>query len=430
LSSVPVGQIVLAVALAAFASVFAAGEVALSTLQEGRLQALSEGDGPVAKVFQRYAANHWRILSRWLVGRIMCISIASALLTEVADDLFAAKVGVLVAVGGAVLTYGTAAEILNTFARRRPEAMGAFALRVLKPFEYAVLPLAAPLGLLGRLVDRRLPEAPPPDNARLTETEVEWVVAEGEKAGAIAEEPAEMIRNVLDFKDLTAKAVMVPRRKISGIEVGTPLEKLIEFVATEGHSRYPVYRESLDNVLGLLYAKDLFEVVADGRLQSTTLDQLVRKQVLFVVETQSALSVLREMRSKRLHMAVVADEFGGTAGLVTLEDIIEEIVGEIHDEYDTEADAPIQEIGDGRFVADAAIPLADLEAHFGVELPADGDFESLGGLILHREGRVPPVGTTIALVGLKLIVREADETRVVKVEIVRQEPAPVEAAAS
>jgi CBS domain containing-hemolysin-like protein len=185
-----------------------------------------------------------------------------------------------------------------------------------------------------------------------------------------------------------------------------------------------VFRETLDNVVGLLYAKDLFAVVRDNAIGSTELKDLLRTPVLFVAESQPAASVLREMRARRLHLAIVSDEFGGTAGLVTLEDILEEIVGEIHDEYDAEAEAQIEDLGDGRFVADAAIPLADLAARIGRDLPADGDFESLGGLLVHRAGRVPAVGSTITLNGIKLIVREADETRVVKVEIVPAEPEP------
>jgi CBS domain containing-hemolysin-like protein len=123
-------------------------------------------------------------------------------------------------------------------------------------------------------------------------------------------------------------------------------------------------------------------------------------------------------------LAIVTDEFGGMGGIVTLEDIIEEIVGDIRDEYDTEELAPIQKLAEGRYVADAAIPLSDLELHLGKKLPEDGDFESLGGLIIHRAGRVPEVGATVTLDGYKLIVREADEKRVVKVEIVRAELAP------
>jgi CBS domain containing-hemolysin-like protein len=177
-----------------------------------------------------------------------------------------------------------------------------------------------------------------------------------------------------------------------------------------------VYRENLDTVVGLLSAKDLFAVVRDGRQDSVKLSDVIRTPVMFVSENQMAAKILQDMRSRRLHMAVVSDEFGGTAGLVTLEDILEEIVGDIRDEHDMES--PIVPMGDGRLVADASVSLATLAQALGKPLPQDTEFESLGGLILSRAGRVPQVGATVRIDGLKLIVREADETRVVKVEIV------------
>ena len=423
LAGLPVGTVLAAAAASFVGSLFACGDAALTSLPEARLQGLTAEDSPSKLIFRRYGTDRLRVLSRWLVGRVIMISLTAALLAEAADGYFSARVGPLVAMVGAVVLYGTFAEILGTIARRRPEWVGALALRYLWPLEWAVVPLAEPLAVIGRLISQRVPALPNID-ARLTENEVEWVVSEGEKTGTLAGEPAEMIRNVLDFKDLTAREVMVPRRKIGGIELATSLDKVVEVVSTEGHSRYPVYRETLDNVVGLLYAKDLFDVVRDKEMGKKTLTELVRSPVLFVVESQSAASVLREMRVRRLHMAIVSDEFGGTSGLVTLEDIIEEIVGEIHDEYDTDAEAPIEDLGDGRLVADASISLADLALHLGREFPADGDFESLGGLLVHRAGRVPAIGATLTLEGYKLIVREADETRVVKVEIVRTDPEP------
>jgi CBS domain containing-hemolysin-like protein len=320
--------------------------------------------------------------------------------------------------------------MLGTLARRRPEEVGATALRWLRPLEIVMAPLAMPLAFFGRQVEQRLPKERPVD-ARVTETEVQWAVTEGEKAGAIANEPAEMIRNVLDFKDQQTREVMVPRRKIVGVEIGATLEKVIELVSAEKHSRYPVYRETLDNIIGTLYVKDLFAVVRDNLVPTTKLADLVRSPVLFVVETQPVVSVLKEMRSRHLHLAVVSDEFGGTSGLVTLEDIIEEIVGEIRDQGDR-VDGLIEDLGDGRLVADASISLADLSARLGREITADGDFESLGGLLVHRAGRVPAVGATLTLDGFKLIVREADETRVVKVEIVpeRKEAPPLAASSA
>jgi putative hemolysin len=416
---------ILAAAIAAvLGSLFAAGDAALTEIPEGWMQALSAAErGGSGEAFRRFTRDPTQVLSRWLVGRILAISVATVILGDAARNAGIERFVFPVAVLGTVFIYGTSAEIFGTLARRRPERAGALALQVLRPFEWLLVPLAEPLAILGRAVGRRVPKVHTVD-ARITESEVEWAVSEGEKAGAIANEPAEMIRKVLDFKDLTAREVMVPRRHILGVDLGMPLHEVVAIVSAEQHARYPVYRENIDNVVGLLYAKDLFVVMRDARLQTTKLADLVRTPVMFVSEAQPAAKILQDMRSRRIHLAIVSDEFGGTAGLVTLEDVIEEIVGDIRDEHDPEA--PIQTIGDGRVVADASVALADLAHALGKPLPDDGEFESLGGLIVSRAGRVPQVGATVQLDGMKLIVREADETRVVKVEIVPERaPLPV-----
>jgi CBS domain containing-hemolysin-like protein len=415
------GDLLAAAAATFLGSLFAAGDAALHALAAPRLQVLTGEESGRGACFRRYASDPVRIVSRWLVGRVVCISLAAALIHDVAERRQPTGFGPMVAVLAVVATYGTFAEVGATFARRRPEFVGALALRFLQPLEWILLPLAAPLAMLGRFVADRLPLTRTVD-ARTAETEVEWIVAEGEKAGAIGNEPAEMIRKVLDFKDLTAREVMVPRRLTQGIELGTSLDRVFEIVSTEGHSRYPVYRGSLDNVVGLLYAKDLFAVVRDKLLGTTRLADLLRTPVFFVSETQPVAKILPEMQVRRLHLAIVVDEFGGTSGLITLEDIVEEIVGDIRDEYDTEAQ--IKQIGDGHLVVDAAVSLTDLGNHLGRRLPADAGFESLGGLIVHRAGRVPLVGAILSIDGLKLIVREADERRVVKVEIVVEHSIP------
>jgi CBS domain containing-hemolysin-like protein len=385
------------------------------------LGAPSRGTGAA---FRRFTRDPLRVHSRWLVGRVVALSIAAVLFYDAAHGLHLERLALPLAVIGTVLTYGTFAEVVGAFARRRPEDVAALALAFLGPLEWLVAPLADPLAIVGRAVGRRVPKSRTVD-ARITETEVQWAVSEGEKAGSIANEPAEMIRKVLDFKDLMAREVMVPRRHILAIDVGTPLSEIVALVAAKKHSRYPVYRDNADNIVGLLSAKDLFAVVRDGHLQTTKLAEILRSPVMFVSESEPAAKILQEMRSRRLHMAIVSDEFGGTAGLVTIEDIIEEIVGDIRDEHDPEA--PIQSMGDGRVVADASVPLADVAHALGKPLPDDGEAESLGGFIVSRAGRVPTVGATVQVGGFKLIVREADKTRVVKVEIVPERaarPAP------
>ncbi len=418
--SLSFGRVVAAVVFGALASLFATGDAALTALSEARLEALRSGAPPSSRPFQRYATERGRVLSRWLVARVLSISVMTALITQSVDG---SSTGTSVATAAvfAVLTYGVLTEALGVFARRRPEAMSAWALRYLRPFEWAVSPVAEPLAFLGRLVEARLPERAKSD-PQLTETEVEWVVREGERRGSLANEPAEMIRNVLDFKDLLVRDVMVPRRLVTAIPISASLQEAIAIVSTEGQSRYPVYRETLDNVVGLLYVKDLFKVVEKGLLGTTKLEDVLRRHTLFAVETQAAASILREMRSRSQHMAVVADEFGGTSGVVTLEDVLEQIVGDIRDEYDAEAEAQVQKLGEGRYVADAAVSIDELSAHIGRQLPSDGAFESLGGLLVHRAGRVPQVGAVLQLSGLKFTVREADETRVVRVDIEAVEP--------
>jgi len=411
--SLSVGPIVCALASAALGSLFASGDAALSALSEARLSTLTTEPGPAQAQFRRYTKDRLRVLSRWLVGRIVAISLAAALIDEAAEQSATLSgFGVALAALVAVVTYGTLTEILSTVARRRPEAVGALALRVLWPLEWAMAPLAEPLAMVGRFIGRRFPA--PRVDADHAESEVEWVVNQGERTGALANEPAEIIRNVLDFKDLVVRSVMVPRARVVGIEIGTSLAEVMETVTKQGHSRFPVYRDTLDNLVGLLYVKDLFRVVGEGKEKTTVLADVIRTTPLFVVETQPTSTLLKDMRAKGMHLAVVIDEFGGTSGIVTLEDILEEIVGTIREQG---RPAQVEKIGESRFVADAAMSLSDVSELLGKDLPADGDFESLGGLLVHRAGRVPQVGAELNLDGLRFVVREAEETHVVKVEI-------------
>jgi CBS domain containing-hemolysin-like protein len=216
---------------------------------------------------------------------------------------------------------------------------------------------------------------------------------------------------------------MIPRTKVDAVEAGTPLEKVLEIVTESGHSRYPVYKDQIDNVVGLLYAKDLFKVLEERRLKNTSLREILRAPANFVAESQPLSSLLRDMKGRRQHLAVVVDEFGGVSGIVTLEDVLEEIVGDIRDEHDEgEESAAIQDLGDGRLVADAEVSMSDLSAYLGAEIDHDGEYESLGGMLTQHLGKVPEVGTAVSKFGLRFIVRDSDERHIGKVEIVRPRP--------
>lgn len=427
---VPLEGLVLALLFAALGSAFAAVDAALGSLNAGRLVALhEEATGRSKEALGRYLADSTRAHSRWLVGRILFTALAAALVTMGLSPMMGAPWAI---VGSSALIllaiYGSFAELATTVARKRADSVATRWLVYMRPLEAAILPIAVPLTWLGRLAIELLgPETR--RDARVAETEVEWAVNEGQKAGALGQEPAEMIRNVLELDDLVARDVMVPRIRMTALDLETPLEEVLELIATKGHSRYPVYREKIDNVIGLLYVKDLFRLFQGGKFAGAKLRDIVRVPVNFVSESQTASAVLREMRQRRLHMAIVVDEFGGVSGLVTLEDIIEEIVGDIQDEYDRE-ESPIEDLGGGALLVDAAVSLHDLSDYLDSEIPADEDYDSLGGLLIHHAGdRIPPVGTRLEVDGYAFVVRDASAKRIVKVEIVplagmNAEPAP------
>lgn len=372
-------------------------------------------EGRQRLALDRYLVGGRTIETRWLVLRVLGIAVSAVLIARQLPQLHG-----LVAALVALVAYGVPAELLKSVVLRAPEESAPRLLRYLEPFEWVVAPVAWPLTLLGGVTGRSLPTTGSiPPAARVTETEVELIVNEGEQTGALDHEQSEMIRNVLDFGDLTAGEVMVPRTQVLAFDIDTPLREIVKAAADSGHSRYPVYRERVDNVIGLLHTKDLLAHSAkhDG-LGGLELAQVLRRPVAFVPETSQASTVLKDMRAGRHHMAVVIDEYGGMSGIVTLEDLVEEIVGDIQDEHDTE-EPPVVELEDGKLLVDAAIPLADLERYLGAEMPESVDYHSLGGFIVDRLGRVPRIGVKLTALGHEFVIRDADERRVAKVEIVR-----------
>jgi CBS domain containing-hemolysin-like protein len=247
-------------------------------------------------------------------------------------------------------------------------------------------------------------------------------VTEGELNGSLDHERSEMIRNVLDFRDVTAGEVMVPRTQIVGVDLEITPGQLLEQVADSEHSRYPVYHDRIDNIVGILHVKDVMSMLArDRSLDRLRVADIMRRPVSYVTEGQSASSILKEMRMKRQHMAIVLDEFGSVSGLVTLEDLIEEIVGDIRDEHDGDEPAVV-DLGEGRVMVDASMTMADLSRHLGTNLPDGDDYISVGGFMVARLGRVPAVGARVRGFGYEFVVRDADERHVASVEIVRADP--------
>lgn len=280
--------------------------------------------------------------------------------------------------------------------------------------------LLAPLVTISSRVRRGI--ASPRNGAEgtlVTEEEIMTLVDAGEEEGAIEQEEKEMIYSIFRLDETLAREIMVPRIDVIALEINTPLDQAIEVIKKAGHSRIPLYEESLDHIKGLLYAKDLLNVW-DVQKDTINLKALLRP-ALFVPETKRVLDLLRELQSAKVHMAVIVDEYGGTAGLVTIEDIVEEIVGEILDEYDLAEEAPYQSIGVGEYIFDARIGLDDFNHIVGANLP-DELADTLGGFIYGQLGKVPIIGETIETEQLCLTVAEITDQRILKVQVKRVSP--------
>jgi len=241
--------------------------------------------------------------------------------------------------------------------------------------------------------------------------EIQHLIDAGEQKGLISEDEGEMIQSILSFRDTTVREIMVPRTEVvaasSDIAIGTLLEAAIR----KGHSRIPVYSESSDNIVGILHVKDL---LAYWGKEQVDLKSLLRTPH-FVPETQKISQLLKELRDRKSHMAIVIDEYGGFAGLVTIEDILEEIVGEIRDEYDTE-ERRITPTPDGDLLVDARLDIEELAERLGVQIP-EGNFESVGGFIINLLGRVPQARETIDYAPLEMTVESADARKIHTVRV-------------
>lgn len=398
---------------------------AANALPEELLMAVRDEGGKDGATASRVLADGPRIRARLLAARVLSVAALATACAHLVVGRMPVGLGLLV-VAGASLAYALLAEMAQTVARSRARVFGLSMLRYLRPLELAFAPVALPIQLVSSLTERLFPEREAELPSDLATREVEHMIEKKEEEGSIPEEFAQLLLRVLEFKDTVAREVMVPRTRMVALDLGTLVPEIVKRVNEEGHSRYPVYRERVDRIEGILHAKDLFKAIRDHGEAALDLAKLVRKPALFVAESQKIGQVLREMQSKRQHLAVVVDEFGGTAGVVTLEDILEEIVGEIQDEHDAE-ESLVQQLGPDVFLADARVSVHDLGQILETELDLhaeDAEADSLGGLVVGLAGKVPDVGEQVSAGELDLIVREADEKHVTRVEIRRKTTRP------
>jgi len=248
------------------------------------------------------------------------------------------------------------------------------------------------------------------DSNDLTE-EIHDLMDEGQAKGLITDEESHMVYGVLDLKETPAHSIMIPRTEISSAPVNSTLGELIDLVTRCGHTRIPIHKDNIDQIVGILHAKDLLKLL--GKDPESKIPTVILRKAFFVPENRRVSELLKEMQERMTHLAIVTDEYGGTAGIITIEDILEEIVGEIMDEHDHE-ETLLSRLEDGSFIVDARLDVEKLGEALEMNLP-EGEFESVGGFIIHLLGRIPKIGEKIRFQNIEMAIQKGDQRRIEKV---------------
>jgi putative hemolysin len=408
---------------------FVAAEIAFVTVRRTRLDELAdEGDRRAARAL-RLLKDPGRFLAviqvaitflGALASAVAAVSIVELLATplsgvswigERAGALALLVVTLLVSIVSIVL-----GELIpKGFALANPDRIALAASGPISLFAKIVSPLVALLVLLTKAISKPF-GIDPTRTPELSAAEIRLIVEQGSQQGVLEAEEEQMISAVMSLSDSKLHEVMVPRIDIVAIDQEATFDEAVEVVLKEGHSRTPLYRESVDHIVGILYAKDLLRLIAAGGPRPRLRD--IMRPALFVPESQSVDDLLHELQRRKVHMAVVLDEYGGTAGLVTIEDLLEEIVGEIQDEFDEEEPMKV-EIGPGEVILDGRADIDDLTELVdpALELEDDEEYDTLGGFVYHRIGRVPVVGDAVVIEPFVITVIKVSGRRVGKVRV-------------
>ena len=418
-----VAAVVMLVATAAF---LAAAETSLTNLPRVRAIALVEEERRGAAALLRVLEHRERVLNPVLLLVLVCHLVAATLVGLVAQS-FLGPLGILVAVVIEVVVIFVFAEAApKTFALQHPERTAIFVAPIVD-----VIARFLPVRILTRaligLTNVVLPGKGRRAGPAVSEEDLLALADVAVEAGEIESEERALIRSIIDFGDTVAREVMVPRPDMVAMPAGTSVTEAMEVAITNGYSRIPVFGDGgVDDVVGIVYAKDLMRATRDG-IANTPIRPLLRPPA-FVPETKRVSELLKEMQARKHHMAIVVDEYGGTAGLVTLEDLIEELVGEIVDEFDIE-DPLLEPLPNGDWRVSARMPLDEVNALLRLELP-EGDWDTVGGLVFNVLGHVPAEGEAVEIDGHRLRAERVEGRRIGKVRISRVDQPPLSDPAS
>ncbi len=432
--SLPITELLVIAVLTVIEGFFVAAEIALVSIRRSRVEQLAEEGDPGARRVRRLLKEPGRFLAVCQLGLTFIGFFASAYAAvSLSDQLTTLLAGagmdpgtakgialVVVTILLALFTIVFAELVPKTLALANAER---FAIALSLPIEFLARALGPVVRFLTWVTNGivRLFGAKVTMEAQITAEELRLIVERGGEQGVLEAEEEQMINAVIELGDRRVHEVMVPRIAMVTLAASATLDEAIDTVIEQGHSRVPVYEGTVDEVVGILYAKDLLPFLKGSVDERPSLRSILRTPV-FVPESMTVDDLLHELQRRKVHLAVVLDEYGGTAGLVTIEDLIEEIVGEIQDEYDEE-EPLIVRISDDEARIDGRAAIDDLEELFDTSLGLDDEdqYDTVGGLIYHRIGGVPKPGDRIAVDGLSLTVETTDGRRVGKVLVTREQ---------
>jgi putative hemolysin len=418
---------------------YSAAEIAIISVRKSRLQELAEQNNKKAKIIQDLLENHDDFFAIVQIGMTVLPSLASALagviavthikpLFEIANipwiSSYAESISFFIVV--AIISY-----LIIIIGELVPKSLGAmypetlslffakFILWQLKFLHHIIKFLSTSTSLIVKPLSKNRPT----QNNDISEDEFKLMLEEGTKSGVIDKTEHDLISSIFQFTDTTAKEVMIPRTRVVAINGEASQEDILKILLEEGYSRLPVYRETIDNIVGIIYAKDLISLLENKNL--IILEDILRP-AYFVPDTKKISQIMKDFQTKKNHMAIVLDEFGGFEGIVTMEDILEEIVGEINDEYDEET-KPFEISPTGGLAVDGMLNVSDFNEKFdSFEIPEDEDYDTVGGFVIKCAGRIPEINERIIYQDTIFTILKKDERRISLIKIEKSLTEPTE----
>lgn len=412
-----VTQLIILIILLMLSAFFSSAETALTTVNRIRIRSLADDGSKRAKTVLKITDNSGKMLSAILIGNNIVNVAAASITTSLAYSLGGSAVAIANAViTVAILLFGEITP--KTTATIHAEKLALIYAPIISIFMKIMTPVIFIINGLSNAVLLLLRIDPNAKNQTMTENELRTIVDVSHEDGVIESDEKEMIYNVFDLGDAKAKDVMVPRVHVTFADVNTTYEELIEIFREDKFTRLPIFEDSTDNVIGTINMKDL--LLFDNTKEFHIRDIL--REAYFTYEYKNISELLVEMREASFNIAIVLDEYGDTAGLITLEDILEEIVGEIHDEYDENEEDFIKEIDEREYMIEGSTNLDDLNDRLDLQLESE-DYDSLGGFIIEHLDRLPEEGDSITTEdGLRLVVESLDKNRIESVHAYLPEP--------